>query len=108
VGKKRKPRPEPVIDPIDPPPLDVALGSQFKRDLKRLKSQGKDLAKLQAVIDILCARSPMKAAYHDHALKGDLAGFRDCHVEPDWVLIYKRTETELRLFRTGSHSDLGL
>ncbi|MDR3619852.1 MAG: type II toxin-antitoxin system YafQ family toxin [Paludisphaera borealis] len=106
--RKPKPRPEPVVEPIAPPPLEVVPGQRFKHDLKRLKSRGKNLAKLLEIIDTLCARRPLEARHCDHPLKGNLDGYRDCHVEPDWVMVYKRTETELRLFRTGSHSDLGL
>jgi mRNA interferase YafQ len=113
VGDK-KPKPkrdrksEPVVERITPPRLKVVPGSQFKRDLKKLNPGGKDLAKLQKVIDALRDRKPLAAAHCDHALKGELVGYRDCHIQGDWVLIYVCTDTELRLYRTGSHSQLGI
>ncbi len=84
------------------------MGGRFRRDVKRLKKRGKDMAKLKAVIDVLVARQPLAASYGDHALVGNLKGHRDCHIEPDWVLIYRTTLSELRLERTGAHSDLDL
>ena len=81
---------------------------QFSRDLKRAVRRGKDLGKIARVIDLLCAQKPLPPTLHDHALSGDYAGYRDCHVEPDLVLIYRIVEDRLELvcFRLGSHSDL--
>jgi len=87
--------------------LDVVLTSQYKQDYKRLKKQGLDLTKLQEVIDILVAQKPLEPHHKDHALKGSYKGYRDCHIAPDWVLIYKIEGNELRLANTGSHSYLG-
>lgn len=84
------------------------MGGRFRRDVKLLKKRGKDMAKLAAVIEALAARRPLDARHGDHALVGNLKGYRDCHVEPDWVLIYRCTDAELVLYRTGTHSDLGL
>jgi mRNA interferase YafQ len=78
----------------------------FKRDLKRLAKRGKDMAKIRAVIDDLCHGRPLADRHVDHALQGEWKGWRDCHVEPDWILIYRRTNDELLLGRTGTHSDL--
>ena len=103
VVRKRKPEPK---EP--PPPLIVVPSARFKRDLLRQKTRGKDLAKIEAVIVALSNRLPLEPKHRDHALTGDWAEHRDCHVEPDWVLIYQRTPTELRLVRTGTHSDLRL
>jgi mRNA interferase YafQ len=64
------------------------------------------MAKLRAVIETLCQRQPLAPRHQDHPLGGDWKGWRDCHVEPDWVLIYKATETTLILGRTGTHADL--
>lgn len=64
------------------------------------------MAKLRAVIETLCSRTPLAASHRDHALVGDWQGWRDCHIESDWVLIYKATETELVLGRTGTHADI--
>ena len=64
------------------------------------------MTKLRAVILLLLDEAPLEPRYRDHPLKGEWLGYRDLHVEPDWVLIYKQTETELLLARTGTHSDL--
>lgn len=84
--------------------------SAFKRDLKRIIKQGLDLTELEAVVDALAAGTPLDARYHDHPLSNNWKGFRDCHIRPDWVLIYRIDDDilVLTLTRTGSHSDLGL
>ena len=108
---KRKSRPKAEAPPVPEAPradLTVVPGSPFKRDLERMKARGKDLNKIAAVIDALKAHRPLAAKHVDHGLTGNLEGYRDCHVEPDWVLIYKRTADQLLLFRTGTHSDLDL
>ena len=79
---------------------------QFKKDIKRQQKRGKDLRKIKAVIDLLLSGSPLPPKNRDHALGGNWIGHRDCHVEPDWILIYKILDDELRLQRTGTHSDL--
>lgn len=66
------------------------------------------MAKLRVVIETLVVRRPLDARHRDHALAGPWVGYRDCHVEPDWVLIYQATDDELRLARTGTHADLNL
>jgi mRNA interferase YafQ len=71
-----------------------------------MRKRGKDLEKIKAVIDLLVAGEPLPTKNRDHKLGGDWIGRRDCHVEPDWILIYKLTEDELLLERTGTHSDL--
>ena len=71
-----------------------------------MRKQGKDLEKIKAVIDLLVAGEPLPPKNRDHKLGGDWIGRRDCHVEPDWILIYKLTEDELLLERTGTHADL--
>jgi len=79
---------------------------QFKKDIKRKIKQGKDQRKLIAVVQLLLAGTALPPENGDHPLKGAWKGRRDCHIEPDWVLIYRRAEAEVRLERTGSHSDL--
>ncbi len=82
--------------------------SQFKRDVKRAEKRGKDLGKLKTVLDLLINGGRLPESLKDHPLRGDFAGSRDCHIEPDWVLIYTLTESDshVRFERTGSHSDL--
>ena len=86
--------------------MTIHYTSQFKRDYKRIQKQNKDLAKLRVVIDILAAGNELDQKYKDHPLFGEWKGYRDCHIEPDWLLIYKRTIDTLTLQRTGSHSEL--
>jgi mRNA interferase YafQ len=82
--------------------------TQFKKDVKLAGKRGKDLQKLKAVLDLLIAGDELPAQYKDHPLRGNFAGSRDCHIEPDWLLIYTLTENggHVRLERTGTHSDL--
>ena len=86
--------------------MNVAQTKQFKKDVKRMRKRGKDLEKVKAVIDLLVAGEPLPPMNRDHKLGGNWIGRRDCHIEPDWILIYKLTEDELLLERTGTHSDL--
>jgi len=78
----------------------------FRRDVKRAERRGKDLAKLRAILSLLIEAKPLPPGYHDHPLKGDWNGYRDAHIEPDWLLIYRVEGDELRLARTGTHADL--
>jgi len=80
--------------------------SQFKRDFKKIKSRGQDLDKLQSLVKAILKGDQLESRYHDHPLSGKWTGSRDCHVEPDWVLIYRIDGDSLYLERTGSHSDL--
>lgn len=88
--------------------LDVFFSSQFKRDYKRMERQGKDLDLLFAVIDVLAAEKLLDPKYKDHSLSGNYKGHRECHISPDWLLIYKleKNRLVLTLTRTGSHSEL--
>jgi mRNA interferase YafQ len=85
---------------------EFSRSGQFKRDVKRMERRGKSLAKLRTVLDLLIEGKPLPADYKDHPLRGDFAGSRDCHVEPDWVLIYTVEGNHVRFERTGTHSDL--
>ncbi len=80
--------------------------TQFKRDYKRMKRRGKRLERLREVVQQLAAGQPLEDRYRDHPLLGGYRGTRECHIEPDWLLIYEVTEEELVLIRTGSHADL--
>ena len=81
--------------------------NRFQKDVKLCQKQNKDLNKLATVLKILISGDTIPARYKDHPLKGNWAGYRDLHIEPDWVLIYKETEPEIVLLAaTGSHSKL--
>ena len=80
--------------------------SQFKRDFKRAKKRGKDLGKLRSAVEALAAGRALEERLRDHALLGGYQGSRECHVEPDWLLIYEATPDEVILIRTGTHADL--
>ncbi len=80
--------------------------SQFKRDVKRIKQWGKDLDKLKKVLQALVRGEKLTPKYRDHVLVVQYKGTRECHIEPDWLLIYELAEGEIVLIRTGSHSDL--
>ena len=82
--------------------------TQFKKDVKLAGKRGKDLARLKALLGLLIDGAPVPSHYKDHPLRGEFAGSRDCHLEPDWVLIYTLTENNghVRFERTGTHSDL--
>jgi mRNA interferase YafQ len=86
--------------------MRLSQTNQFKKDIKRAIKRGKDLAKLKAVVDLLLADKPLPPKNRDHQLGGHWAGPRDCHIEPDGILIYKILEGEIRLERNGTHADL--
>ena len=75
-------------------------------DLKLLATRGLDLSLLDDAVSKLADRQPLETKNKDHALTGDYVGFRECHIQPDWLLIYRIDDDELFLSRTGSHSDL--
>lgn len=87
---------------------DVQFTTQFKKDLKLAKKQNKNLDKLFEVIETLAGGGVLDAKYRDHDLSGDYKGTRECHVEPDWLLIYERRDNVLvlMLYRLGTHSEL--
>lgn len=87
---------------------EVIFTNQFKKDLKLAKKQSKKLDKLFSVIELLANGEALDAKYKDHALTGDYRGTRECHIEPDWLLVYEiRNELlVLMLYRLGSHSEL--
>ena len=80
--------------------------SQFKKDVKRLIKRGRKFEEFKGVISKLSVGEPLEAKFRDHILTGQYKGTRECHIEPDWLLIYELTESELVLVRTGTHSDL--
>lgn len=88
--------------------LTIRYETSFKRDFKRIVKRGYDIRLLEEVIETLAQGQPLPPKNRDHALSGNYADFRECHVAPDWLLIYriKQDELVLCLTRTGSHSDL--
>ncbi len=86
--------------------MNLHYTSQFKKDYKRISKQNKDLKKLRTVIEKLVAGQLLEPKYKDHKLSGNWKDHRDCHIEPDWILIYQITADDLYLERTGSHSEL--
>jgi len=86
--------------------LNLIYTTQFKKDYKKIKKQQKNLSKLTIVIEKLLSQQKLEPKYKDHPLSGNFKNHRDCHIEPDWILIYRITKEELILERTGSHSDL--
>lgn len=88
--------------------LTLITTTQFKKDLKRIRKRGLDLNSLKFILDTLQKQEALPLKYRDHALVGDYRGFRECHIEPDWLLIYTISNEKLILTaaRTGSHSDL--
>ena len=80
--------------------------SAYKKDLKRIVRRNYDMDRLASVLNALREGRELPAARRDHRLKGEWAGWRECHIEPDWLLIYCVTEDEVLLARTGTHADL--
>ena len=86
----------------------LVMTSQFKKDLKRARKRGLPIKELEAVVDMILEGADLPPKHRDHLLSGDYTGFRECHIHPDWLLIYL-DEPELCVvtaIRTGSHSDL--
>ncbi len=86
--------------------MKLIYTTQFKKDFKKINKQQKKLSKLTVVIEKLLSQQKLESKYKDHPLSGNYKNHRDCHIAPDWILIYRITKDELILERTGSHSDL--
>ncbi len=86
--------------------LDIYFSAKFKRDYKQAKKQGRDLNLLLVVIDTLAQEKNLPEKHRDHSLTGNYQDHRECHIQPDWLLIYKVDNKALTLTRTGSHSEL--
>jgi mRNA interferase YafQ len=85
---------------------NLISGAQFRRDVKLAQRRRKDMSKLRELIRRLAEGVPLSPHSKDHPLAGDWKHYRECHVEPDWLLIYKIDGDDLYLVRTGTHSDL--
>lgn len=88
--------------------LRIVPSNKFKKDLKLAVKRGYDIKLLENVVNRLANEEPLEPKYKDHTLSGDYSGFRECHITPDWLLVYQVINDELVLFlsRTGTHSDL--
>ena len=86
--------------------LKINLTSQFKRDLKLCQKRNYNIGLLNSIVDTLRIPAALPAKNKDHALKGNYVGRRECHITPDWLLIYRISGNELYLDRTGTHADL--
>ncbi|MCI9509186.1 MAG: type II toxin-antitoxin system YafQ family toxin [Angelakisella sp.] len=88
--------------------LDIVPSNRFKRDLKTAIKRGYRIDLLETVVELLATGRALPEKYKDHVLSGEYGGFRECHITPDWLLVYQIRENELILFlsRTGTHSDL--
>lgn len=85
----------------------IVQTSQFKQDLKRLKYAGRyDIDDLLVLVDLLAKNEPLPEKHKDHSLRGNWKYYRECHIKPDWLLIYQPLPDKLVLVRTGSHSEL--
>lgn len=88
--------------------LTIKPTTKFKKDVKRVQARGYKIELLTEILDKLACGEPLHARNHDHPLTGNLLGCRECHISPDWLLIYEIDEEQqiLYLLRTGTHSDL--
>lgn len=86
--------------------LEITYQTSFMRDMKRVRKRGYRMNKLKQVIALLARGDRLPRHYRDHALKGHYADHRECHIEPDWLLIYRKTHRTICLVRTGTHADL--
>jgi mRNA interferase YafQ len=87
-------------------PLTIRQSTRFRKDVKRLQRRGADLSRLRQIIAALAAGETLDERCRDHVLVGNWRGFRECHIQPNWLLIYRVEGEELQLARTGSHAEL--
>ncbi len=80
--------------------------NRFLRDAKLARKRGKDMRRLEAIIETLARGEKLAPRHRPHRLKGDMEGFWECHIEPDWLLIWDEDATSIKLMRSGSHADL--
>ena len=88
--------------------LEIVLSNRFKKDLKLIAKRGYNLELLNKIVELLASQEKLPAKHKDHELIGNYVGFRECHIQPDWLLVYRIEDDDLILFlsRTGTHSDL--
>jgi mRNA interferase YafQ len=85
---------------------EIIQTNRFRRDLKRIRKRGYDLRKLGTIINLLATGEPLPDRHRPHKLSGEFGGLWECHVEPDWLLVYDVTEQLVELAATGTHADL--
>ena len=86
--------------------LDIKYSNAFKKEFKLICKRGKDVNKFKTVSDLLVAKKPLPPKYRDHQLIGDYVNHRECHIESDWLVIYRVESNTIFFERTGTHSDL--
>lgn len=86
--------------------LSPEFKNKFLKDVELAIKRGKDIQKMKELIKLLCQGKPLEKRYDDHPLKGNYVGYRECKIEPDWMIIYKKYDTYILFLRTGTHSDL--
>ena len=86
--------------------LEIAYRTKFKKELNTQKNRGRNLQKFKDLAKKLANQEKLDPKHHNHKLTGNFDGRWECHIEPDWLLVYRRTDTEIIFERTGSHSDL--
>lgn len=86
--------------------LRIRRKSQFKKDWKKVERQRKNMELIKNIIEMLAYQKTLPPSAVDHPLQGQWSDFRECHIQPDWLLIYQQNEEELVLVRTGSHAEL--
>lgn len=80
----------------------LVFTTRMKRDLKLMRKRGKDISKLETILDILLSGQDLPEQYKDHQLKGEMREFRECHIEPDWLLVYRKEDKEFILYATAT------
>lgn len=86
--------------------LEIIHLRQFEKDVAKAKKRGKDLEKLKKVMRLLAFEQLLSPSHRNHKLKGNFVDYWECHVEPDWLLVYKKTSEQIIFARTGTHADL--
>lgn len=86
--------------------LEASTTTKFTREVEKTRKRGKDMSKLGEIIKKLTEEAPLDPKHRNHRLKGEYKGRWECHIEPDWLLVYLKTDTEIIFERTGTHSDL--
>jgi len=78
----------------------------FEREIEKAKKRGLDMSKIKDLMENLISEKSLAAKHKNHKLKGNFSGYWECHIEPDWLLVYKKDDTHIYFVRTGTHSDL--